>query len=86
VYRRQFAGGADITDLDVLAAAAGEAGLDPAQLRPAIEAQQIKDALRRSTEAAWEHGVRGVPSIRVGERVFFGDDRLEEAASELAPD
>ena len=86
VYRRQFAGGADITDLDVLAAAAGDAGLDPAQLGPAIATQEIKDALRRSTEAAWERGVHGVPSIRVGERIFFGDDRLEEAAAALAPD
>jgi 2-hydroxychromene-2-carboxylate isomerase len=27
-----------------------------------------------------------VPTVRVGERLFFGDDRLEEAAAALAGD
>jgi 2-hydroxychromene-2-carboxylate isomerase len=29
---------------------------------------------------AWELGVRGVPTVRVGTRLFYGDDQLEAAA------
>jgi 2-hydroxychromene-2-carboxylate isomerase len=28
--------------------------------------------------------VRGVPSVAVGDQIFWGDDRLEEAAAVLA--
>jgi 2-hydroxychromene-2-carboxylate isomerase len=34
-------------------------------------------------DAAWEAGVRGVPTVLVDGTPFFGDDRLEEAASVL---
>ena len=37
--------------------------------------------LREATELAGDLGVRGVPSVVVGGRVFWGDDRLEEAAA-----
>jgi 2-hydroxychromene-2-carboxylate isomerase len=84
VYRRHFAEAADIADLEVLAAAAEEVGLDPVQLRDAVQRQEIKDSLRRATDGAWDAGVRGVPSIRVADRIFYGDDKLEDAAAELA--
>ncbi len=37
--------------------------------------------LREATQLAGDLGVRGVPSVVVGEQVFWGDDRLEEAAA-----
>jgi 2-hydroxychromene-2-carboxylate isomerase len=84
VYRRQFSQAADIADIEVLAVAAEEVGLDPDRLHEAVTRQEIKDALRRATDGAWDAGVRGVPSVRVGDRLFYGDDKLEEAAAELA--
>jgi 2-hydroxychromene-2-carboxylate isomerase len=39
----------------------------------------VKSALREATDRAAELGVTGVPSLRVGDEVFWGDDRLEEA-------
>jgi len=39
--------------------------------------------LKQATEEAAELGVVGVPSLAVGDRVFWGDDRLEEAATAL---
>jgi 2-hydroxychromene-2-carboxylate isomerase len=83
VYRRQFAQGADITDVEVLRGAAVDADLDPDGLAAAIQRQAIKDALRQATDQAWAAGVRGVPTISVGDALFFGDDRLEEAAASL---
>jgi 2-hydroxychromene-2-carboxylate isomerase len=40
--------------------------------------------LHAATDEAAERGVVGVPSVLVGETVFWGDDRLEEAAAAMA--
>ena len=50
----------------------------------AIQAPELKEQLRATTERAFEDGVRGVPTVRVGERLFFGDDRLEQARTAMA--
>ena len=41
-------------------------------------------ALREATEKALQLGVVGVPTVAVGDRRFWGDDKLEEAAAALA--
>jgi 2-hydroxychromene-2-carboxylate isomerase len=41
----------------------------------------VKNALRKATDSAAERGVFGVPSLVVGEQVFWGDDRVEEAVA-----
>jgi len=61
-------------------AIAEQAGLDPGATREAIQAPEIKDALRAATQAAWDAGVRGIPTLQIGDALFYGDDRLEEAA------
>ena len=81
VGRRQWTQAADIADRDVLAACAREAGLDAEAMLEAIQAPELKEQLRVATEQAFGDGVRGVPTVRVGDRLFFGDDRLEEAAA-----
>jgi 2-hydroxychromene-2-carboxylate isomerase len=81
VGRRQWTEAADISDLDVLAACATTVGLDAAAMLATIREPELKEQLRSVTERAWEAGVRGVPTLRVGEALFFGDDRLEKAAA-----
>ena len=81
LYRRQFAAGADIADHDVLRDAARDAGLPPEEIDPATGDHALKAILKERTEAAWALGVPGVPATRIGERIFFGDDRLPEAAA-----
>ncbi|MGZ4246585.1 MAG: DsbA family protein [Solirubrobacteraceae bacterium] len=81
VCRYQWAEGADIANRDVLVASATDAGLDAGAMLEAIQAPELKEQLRSVTERAWEAGVRGVPTVRVGEALFFGDDRLEDAAA-----
>ncbi len=78
---REFAWGDDISDLDVLSACAEGAGLDGAAMGAAIAEPSIKEALKQATQAAWDAGVRGVPSVRVRDAVFYGDDHLEAAAA-----
>ena len=78
-YRREFAEGRGLGP-DVLAEAAEEAGLDQEALLAATADDAVKLALRKATDAAWELGVQGVPTLEAGRRLYFGDDRLEEAA------
>lgn len=84
VFRRQFAEGGDIADPAVLADCAVRAGLNPADMTAALSDPEVKDALRLATQRAWDAGVRGIPSLRVGSAIFYGDDRLEAAAVDLA--
>ena len=79
-FRRAFAEGADLADPRVLADIAVAVGLDGTALGGAIAAPDVKDDLRARTEAALDLGVRGVPTLAVGDRLLYGDDRLEEAS------
>jgi 2-hydroxychromene-2-carboxylate isomerase len=45
--------------------------------------QDVKDELRKNTDLALARGVFGVPTIFVGERSFWGNDRLEFVESAL---
>jgi 2-hydroxychromene-2-carboxylate isomerase len=78
-FRQAFAAGKDLTELDNVMIAAAACELHPRALESAIRTQIVKDALREATDEAAAAGVFGVPSVRVGEQVFWGDDRLEEA-------
>ncbi len=82
-FRQAFARGRDVADLEVLRAAAGEAGLPADELAEAVSSPEVKGALRAATDAAWERGVAGVPAVAVGDRVFYGDDQLDAAAQHL---
>ncbi len=83
-FRQAFAAGKDLTEPENVMIAAAACELHPRALESAIKTQIVKDALREATDAAGDAGVFGVPSVRVGEEVFFGDDRLEEAVEAAA--
>jgi 2-hydroxychromene-2-carboxylate isomerase len=80
-FRRAFAAGEDLADIAVLAAAAAEAGLPDGDVAAAIADPAVKDDLRARTGAALALGVRGVPTLRAGGRLLYGDDRLEDASA-----
>ena len=79
-FRQAFAAGRDLSDFENVALAAAASEIHPRALRTAIEREAVKARLRAATERAAALGVRGVPSVVVGEQVFWGDDRLEDAA------
>jgi len=64
--------------------AAASAELHPRALTTAVKRETIKDRLRQTTDEAADRGVFGVPSVVVGEEVFWGDDHLEAAAGQAA--
>jgi len=82
-FRQAFAGGRDLSEVDNILIAAAACELHPNAILKALETQSVKDKLRDATAAAYDRGVRGVPTIAVGDQLFYGDDRLEEAASAL---
>jgi len=81
LYARIFGGGRQPGDLDVVLDAAQRAGLDPAAVRDGIADERVKDRLRAATESALARGITGVPTVAVGDELFWGDDRLEDAAA-----
>jgi 2-hydroxychromene-2-carboxylate isomerase len=83
-FRQAFAGGHDLTDPENVLIAAAACELHPNALVKAVETQGVKDVLRTATDDAAARGVFGVPTVVVGEEVFWGDDRLEEAATAAA--
>jgi 2-hydroxychromene-2-carboxylate isomerase len=82
-FRQAFAGAKDLSEIDNVLIAAAACELHPRAVLKGIELQSTKDRLRAATEEAYLRGVRGVPSVLVGDEVFWGDDRLEEAAAAL---
>ena len=78
-----FVQGHDLADVRHVLAAAEKAGLDTADVQAAIADRGVKDELRSETDTAHARGVFGVPTVAVGEELFWGDDRLEEAAAAL---
>jgi 2-hydroxychromene-2-carboxylate isomerase len=77
-FRQAFAGGRDLTDPDNVAIAAAACELHPNAIAKAAGSTAVKARLREATDRAGDLGVFGVPSVVVGEQVFWGDDRLEE--------
>jgi 2-hydroxychromene-2-carboxylate isomerase len=78
-FRQVFAAGRDMGDVDNVLVAGAACELHPNAVLKGIETQSVKDGLRAATEEAIEMGVEGVPTVVVGDRLFWGDDRLEEA-------
>jgi len=78
-FRQAFAAGRDLTDVDNVMIAGAACELHPRALLKAVETEGVKSALREATDHAGDLGVEGVPAVVVGEEVFWGDDRLEEA-------
>ncbi|MEX2106882.1 MAG: DsbA family protein [Solirubrobacterales bacterium] len=78
-FRQAFAAGRDLSDPDNVIIAGAGCELHPRALLKAVQTDIVKNALREATDGAAALSVHGVPSVVVGEEVFWGDDRLEEA-------
>jgi 2-hydroxychromene-2-carboxylate isomerase len=83
-FRQAFAGGKDLSDVDNVLIAAAACELHPNAVLKGIEMRSTKDRLRAVTQEAYDRGVRGVPTVAIGDEIFWGDDRLDDAAAALA--
>ncbi|MEM7445735.1 MAG: 2-hydroxychromene-2-carboxylate isomerase [Pseudomonadota bacterium] len=79
VFAAQFGRGADIADDHVLRDALEECGVAPDHWFDLAQKDETKAKLRAATEEARALGIFGAPSLVVGQELFWGDDRLEDA-------
>lgn len=78
--RMAFREGADLADREIALEAGSRVGIDRDELDLAMQAPELKQALRELNDEALAAGVFGVPTVLIGGELFWGDDRLEEAA------
>jgi 2-hydroxychromene-2-carboxylate isomerase len=78
-FRQVFAAGRDMSDVDNVLIAAAACELHPNAVLKGIETRSVKDRLRAATDEAIARGLVGIPTVALGDRLFWGDDRLQEA-------
>jgi 2-hydroxychromene-2-carboxylate isomerase len=74
-----FADDREIGDDAVLAGILAELGADSAEIITAAKTDACKAALRARTTEAQARGIFGAPMFFVGDEMFWGNDRLEDA-------
>jgi 2-hydroxychromene-2-carboxylate isomerase len=79
VMSANFAEDREIGELSVIEEILVAMKLPANTLLDAAASPAIKDGLRTQTARAAELGLFGAPSFRVGEELFWGNDRLEDA-------
>ena len=79
VMSANFAEDREIGEEAVIVEILATLGLPAAEVIARAQADANKLALRCQTERAAELGLFGAPSFRVGEELFWGNDRLEDA-------
>lgn len=65
LFSANFTHNADISDRDVLAAAAAQAGLDAAEAREVLESGRFADEVRQAEKLWMSRGIHAVPAIIV---------------------
>lgn len=78
VYKAEFAQGQNVSDDAVLVDCLKSAGL-PDDLLDRTRDPEIKSALIEQTKTAQAKGLFGAPSFLVGDELYWGDDRLDDA-------
>ena len=79
IYRANFAEDREISDPQVVSDVLQDLKLDPGSVLAAANSETNKAALKAQTERAIKLGLFGAPSFTVGEELFWGNDRLEQA-------
>ena len=83
-FRKSFVESRSLAELDTVLDAAREAGLDPDEVATGIQRDDVKERLKTNTAEALERGVTGIPTVAIGDELFWGDDHLEDAAAAAA--
>lgn len=84
VFHAMWVAPQNLNDPATTARALVAAGFDPAEVMGWAGDADVKAALRASTEEAVARGAFGAPTMFVGDRMFFGQDRLDFVREALA--
>ncbi len=82
-FRAAFQEGLDLSIPERVLDVAADVGLDREAAAAAPADTAVKSALRAATDAAHARGVFGVPTLAIDGELFWGDDRLADAAAHL---
>ena len=84
VNRAMWEEGLKMDDTQVIATFLSANGFDGPALLARTQEPEIKAKLVANTEAAVARGVFGIPTLFVGDEMFFGKDRLAQVEEALA--
>src|SRR5690606_15215299 len=79
VMQLNFVHDQDIDSEEAVTKALDGLGVDPVHIIISATAEENKWALRRNSEEAAALGLFGAPMFRVGDEIYWGNDRLEDA-------
>src|SRR5580658_1112005 len=78
-YRRWFQAGEETGSEPNLSSSLRDIGQDPARVRALASSAAANEAMLAETDVARALGIFGSPTFTVGDELFWGDDRLEDA-------
>jgi 2-hydroxychromene-2-carboxylate isomerase len=76
VFSAYFGAGADIADISVLSDLAEQAGLERQSFEQALIATSVVEGVDANIQLLLRRGGFGVPTMFVGDDMFFGSDRM----------
>jgi len=76
-YRARWAEARDVAEPSVVRSLLDAAGLDAEAALARASSRELEQRLESESRAAVEKGVFGVPTIFVGDEMFWGNDRFE---------
>ncbi|CAB3673009.1 2-hydroxychromene-2-carboxylate isomerase [Paraburkholderia rhynchosiae] len=79
IMQQNFVHDRDIGSMEVVSEALAKLGLPAQQIIADAQRDANKLRLREQTEAAAAKGIFGAPTFFVGDEMFWGNDRLEDA-------
>jgi 2-hydroxychromene-2-carboxylate isomerase len=82
-FRQEFAAGRDLGDEDTVLIAAAACEMHPTAVLKGITLRSVIDGLQRAGDRARAAGVRSLPALQAGGRVFQGARCVEDAALAL---
>jgi 2-hydroxychromene-2-carboxylate isomerase len=83
VFRARWGEGKNVSDRDVLAACAEQAGLPRVEFLKALDDPRWRDEVPKALQRSMEDRIFGVPIFLVDGKRFWGNDRLDFLAEEL---
>jgi 2-hydroxychromene-2-carboxylate isomerase len=79
IMQQNFVHDRDIGSIEVVSEALAKLGLPAQQIIAEAQSDANKLRLREQTEVAASKGIFGAPTFFVGDEMFWGNDRLEDA-------
>lgn len=80
-YRRWFELGQPAGEEPNLSGSLSEIGQEPARVLDRVHQDEVARALEAATATAMALGIFGAPTFVVGEEIFWGDDRIDDAVA-----